>query len=89
MKPSIDVNTQKRKETEKTGGKDGKAFKTLMKTEVYSKTMEIQRNRFYVRLVNNYLKWKSRPSYIAQNLFVNNLITTHKIETTLTVNKPA
>lgn len=41
MKPSIDVNTQKRKETEKIGGKDGKAFKTLMKTEVYSKTMEI------------------------------------------------
>lgn len=41
MKPSIDVNTQKRKETEKIGDKDGKAFNTLMKNEVYSKTMEI------------------------------------------------
>ena len=54
--------------------------------------MENLKNRVDRRLLNNkknYLKWTSKPSYVAQKIFDNDLVAIHKIKTTLTLNKPA
>ena len=56
------------------------------------KTMETLRNRIYVKLVSNkkgHLKWTSKPSYMSQNIFDNDLVAIHKNKVTLTLNKPA
>ena len=52
-----------------------------MNNAVYGKTNENARNRINVRFVSNekdYLKWKSKPSYISQKIFGNNLMVIHK-----------
>ena len=44
----------------------------LMNNAVYSKTMEIWRNRIDVRLVSNeedYLKWASKPSFMSKKFW--------------------
>ena len=54
--------------------------------------MENLRNRTDVKLVTNekdYLKWASKPSYLSQKVFDNDLVTIHKSKVTLTLNKPA
>ena len=63
-----------------------------MNNAVYGKTMELWRQRIDVRPVNNekdYLKWTSKPGFITQKIFDNNLVVIHKIKTLLTLNKPA
>ena len=57
----------------------------LMDNAVYSKTMEQNnedlKNRIDVRLVGNEkysLKWTSKPSYISQKIFDNNLVAIYK-----------
>ena len=47
-----------------------------MYSDVYSKTMKNLRNRIDVSLVSNekdYFKWTSKPSYMSQKIFYNNL----------------
>ena len=64
----------------------GKPFYKLMSDVVYRKTMDNLRNRVGVRLVNNqkdYLKCTSKPSFATQKIFSNNLVSIHKIKTTL------
>ena len=54
--------------------------------------MEGLRNRIDVILVNNeknYLKGKSKPSYMSQKVFDIHLVVIQKIKITLTLNKPA
>ena len=54
--------------------------------------MENVRNRIYVKLVSNkkdYLKWTSKPSYMSQKIFDNNLVEIHENNVTLTLNQPA
>ena len=49
------------------------------------------RNRTDVRLASNkkkYLKWTSKPSYISQKIFDNNLVVIHKSKATKKLNKP-
>ena len=63
-----------------------------MNNAVYGKTMENLKNRLDRRLVNNkknYLKWTSKPSYVAQKIFDNDLLAIHKIKATLRFRKPA
>ena len=59
---------------------------------MYGKTQENLRNRINVRLANNkkdYLKRTSKPSYIPQKIFDNDLVTIRKSKVTLILNKPA
>ena len=59
---------------------------------MYGKTMENFRNRIDVRHVSNekdYLKWTSKPSYMSQKIFDNDLVAIHKSKVTLNFNKPA
>ena len=54
--------------------------------------MEKLNNRVDKRLVSNKkdcLKWTSKPSYVAQKIFDNNLAAIHKVNATLTLNKQA
>ena len=91
LKPYNKFNAQKRTEAEKNGDKDGKVLYKLMKNAVYGKTMENLRNRINVRLVSNkkeYLKWTSKPSYMSQKIFDNNLVAILKSKVTLTLQKP-
>ena len=69
MKRYIDFNTKKRKNAANDFEKD---FFKLMINFVYGKTMENLRKRINVRLVNNekdFLKYTSRPTYVAHKLF--------------------
>ena len=53
--------------------------------------MENLRNRVNVKLVSikkNYLKWRSKPSYMSHEIFHNDLVAIHKNKVTLTLNKP-
>ena len=54
------------------------------------KTMENLRNRIDVRLVRNkkdYLKWTSKPNYMLQEIFNNDLVAICKSKATLTLSK--
>ena len=55
--------------------------------DVYGKIMEKLRKRIDVKLVNNkkdYLKWKSKPSYMSHSIFDNDLVAIRKSKITLT-----
>ena len=59
---------------------------------MYGKAMENLRNRIDVKSVSNeidYLKWKSKPSYISHKIFDNDLVAIRKSKVTLTINKHA
>ena len=63
-----------------------------MNNAVYGKTVENLRNRIDLRLKSNkkdYLKWTSKPYYMSQKIFDNDLVAIRKSEVTLTLNKPA
>ena len=50
------------------------------------------RNKIDEKIVNNekkYLKCTSKPSYMSQKIFDNNLVTTRKSKVSLKLNKPA
>ena len=62
-----------------------------MNDAVYGKTMKNLENRMNIRLVNNkkdYLKWTSKPSYISQKVFDNDLAAIYKTKVILTVKNP-
>ena len=69
MKKYIDFNTEKRKNAANDFDKD---FFKKMISSFYGKTMENLQKRINVRLVNNagdFLKYTSRPTYIAHKIF--------------------
>ena len=88
MKRYIDFNTEKRKNAANDFEKD---FLKLMINSVYGKTMENLRKRINVRLVNNkkyFLKYTSRPTYVAHKLFSKDYAAIHQIKPVLVLNKP-
>ena len=84
MKKYIDFNTEKRKNA-------ANDFEKLMINSVYDKTIENLRNRINVRLVHNakvFLKYTSRPTYVAHKLFDKDYAAIHEIKPVLVLNKP-
>ena len=80
----------KRIKPEKTGDKDRKGLYKLMKNALYGKTMENLRKRTDVKLVSNakdYLKWASKPRYVPQKIFGNDLVAISK--SYINIYKPA
>ena len=59
-----------------------------MNNAVYSKTMENLRNRIDAKLHKYYMKRTSKPSYMFQKIFENDLVAIPKYKVTLTLNKP-
>ena len=87
MKPYIDSNTHKRKET--TNEADKTHFK-LLNNAVYGKTMENMRKRIKIRVVKNakdFIKYTSTPTCVNWKVFENNLAAIHEKKISLTLNK--
>ena len=62
-----------------------------MNNAVYSKTMENLRNRIDAKLVRRkkyYMKRTSKPSYMFQKIFENDLVAIPRYKVILTLNKP-
>ena len=63
-----------------------------MNNAIYGKTIEDLRSRINVKIVNNekdFLKRKSKPSYMSLKALDNNLVVIHKNKLALKLNKPA
>ena len=63
-----------------------------MSNAVYGKTMKNVRNRIDVKLLSNkrdYLKWRSKPSFMPHKIFDYDLVVIRKHRVTLTLNKLA
>ena len=87
-KKYIDFNTEKRKYAANSFEKE---FFKLMINCVYGKTMENLRKRINVKLVDNkrdYLKHVSKPTFLSQKMFYENVAVIHEIKPVLTLNKP-
>ena len=92
LKPYVKFNKQKRIEAEKNGDKDEKGLYKFMDNEVYNKMMENLRKKLDVRLVSykkDCSKWTSKPRYMSQKMFDNDLVTKRKSNVLLMLNKPA
>ena len=87
MKPYIDFNTERRKET--TNEAEKNHFK-LLNDGVYVKTMENMRKRIKRRVVKNsqdFVKYTLRPTCINWKVFENNLAAINEKKISLTLNK--
>ena len=63
-----------------------------MNKVIHRKTIANMRNSIDIKLVNNekgYLKCTSKPTYMSQEIFDNNLVAIRKIKLALKLNKPA
>ena len=90
LKQYIDFNTKKRMNAKNAFEKD---FFKLMNNSVFGKTMEnIHHKRVDVRLIideKKLLKMASKPTYVSNKIFNENLVAVHKIKEQLTLNRPA
>ena len=85
------IKHKKRVEAEQNRNKYGKGLYKLMNKAIYGKAMKILRNRIDVRLVNNekeYLKCRSKSSYVSHKIFGNNLVELQKSKVALKLKKP-
>ena len=81
---------QKKNRCRKNGDKDEKELYRLMNNAVYEKTMKNRRNRIVVKLKSNekdYMNWTSKPSYMSQKIFDNDLVAMHRSKVRSTHNK--
>ena len=88
MKKYLDFNPEKRKNAATDFEKD---FVKLMINSVSGKTMENLRERIIVQMVNNaedFLKYTSRPTYIAYKNFGEDYAAIHEIKPVLILKKP-
>ena len=89
LKQDIDFNTQKRTNAKNAFEKD---FFKVVNNSVFGKTMENLRKRVDVKLItdeNKLMKMTSKPTYVSNKIFNENLVAVHKIKETLTLNRPA
>ena len=78
MKPYIDFNTQKRKESTNESNKNHFKF---LNNAVYGKAMENMRKRIKIRIVKNgqdLIKYTSRSTCVNWKVFENNLVAIHE-----------
>ena len=83
---------KKRTESEKNGDIDGKVLYNLINNAVYRKAIQNLKNIIDIKLVSNkkvYLKCISKPCFVSQKIFDNNLVAIRKWKVTLTLNKPS
>ena len=88
MKPYVDFNTDKRKESTNESDKN---FLKSMNNALYGKTMGNLRKRIKIRVVKNsqdFIKYTSRPTCVNWKVFENNLAAIHEKKISLTLNKP-
>ena len=88
LKSYVDFNTEKRKQS--TDELNKNLYK-LLNNCIYGKSIENQRKRINVKLINNqktYLKCVNKPNFISQKIFDKNFVAVHCIKTVLTLNKP-
>ena len=79
------MNTLKRIEAEKNGGKDEKALYKLMDYAVYGKTIENLRNRIDVSKKNKLFKMDIQTKLYVTKIFDNELVAIRKNKVTLTL----
>ena len=92
LAPYVEFNTHKKIEAEKSGEKYEKSVYKLMNNAVYSKAVEKFRNRIDVKLLSDkkdILKWTSKPSYMSQKIFDNNLVAIRTNKVILALKKTA
>ena len=88
MRPYIDFNIDKRKES--TNESDKNFFK-LMNNSLYDKTMENLRKRIKIRVAkneNDITKYTSRPTYVNHSIYGKKLVAIYEKKICLTLNKP-
>ena len=88
MKPYIDFNAERRKES--TNESDKNHFK-LMNNAVYGKAIVNMRKRIKIRIVKNnqdFIKYTSRPTCVNWKVFESNLAAIHEKKISLTLHKP-
>ena len=84
------LNTLKRIEAEKNGGKDEKALYKLMDNAIYGKTIENLRNRIDVSKKKNKLfNMDIQTKLYVTKIFDNELVAIRKNKVTLTLKIPA
>ena len=89
LKQYIDFNSEKRKHAKNSFEKD---FFKLMNNSSFGKTMENLLKRVDVRLVADEKKLDiptAKPTYVSSKIFNENLMAVHKVQETLTLNRPA
>ena len=88
LRKYVNFNTEKIKQSTDLFNKN--LYKLLNKC-IYGKSIENQRERVNVKLINNkkaYLRCVNKPYFISQKSFDKNFVAIHRVKTVLTLNKP-
>ena len=88
LKKYVDFNTEKRKQSNDEFNKN---LYKLLNNCFYGKSIENQRKRINVKLINGkkvYQRYVNKPNFISQKIFEKNFVAVHCSKTVLTLNKP-
>ena len=88
LKKYVDFNTKKRQDST---DEFNKGLYKLVNNCIYGKSIENQRKRINVKLINDkkvYQKCINKPNFISQKIFDKNFVAVHCSKTVLTLKKP-
>ena len=88
LKKYVNFNTEKRKQS---NDEFSKGLHKLLNNCIYGKSIENQRKRMNVKLVNDkrtYQTCVNKPNFISQKIFDKNFVAVHCSKTVLALNKP-